>query len=336
MKVRIPAVIAALSVVTCVASCSGAMIDRTIDPGASDDGSTELHEDAAPPDASKAADGAAPYVRDGSLPPRCPSIGTAEASPKISSGDIDEVSGIVSSARSPGVFWVHNDSGDSARAFAIDSAGSVLATVEFSTTKPTDIEDMAIDDESPAASSLYFGDIGDNDAKRAALTIHRVVEPKVGGGAPVAQTTTSETMTVVYEDGPHNAETLLFDPTTRDLLIATKKVGGPSDIHRVGAFTAGAKVTTTKIASVPIDLATGGDISRDGRYIAIRGYGTLAYVWVREPGESLAIALSREPCQFPIAAETQGEAFGFLSGNEGYVTISEGKSPRLHTSRYLP
>jgi hypothetical protein len=45
-------------------------------------------------------------------------------------------------------------------------------------------------------------------------------------------------------------------------------------------------------------------------------------------------ALAREPCKFPLAAEVQGEAFAFLAGNEGYVTISEGPKPALHVTLF--
>ena len=52
----------------------------------------------------------------------------------------------------------------------------------------------------------------------------------------------SEKMTVVYADGPHDAETLLFDPSTKELLIATKSIGSGSAVHRVGPVAAGQKV----------------------------------------------------------------------------------------------
>lgn len=260
----------------------------------------------------------------------CPSTGKIAVAGKVDSADVSETSGIVASAVNDGVFWVHNDSGDSARAFALAGDGKLLATLAFDTVKPRDIEDIAIEDDGPGKSFLYLGDIGDNDEVRTELTIHRVAEPKLGGDANL--TATSEKMTVTYADGAHNAETLLFDPTTKDLLIATKKMGGPSAIHRIGKFSAGQKVKTEKIAEVDIDLATGGDISRDGRFIAIRNYGRSAFVWMRAEGESIADAMKREPCKFPVAVEQQGEAFGFLLGNKGYVTISEGSGPELHVN----
>ena len=272
-----------------------------------------------PPGDARANDGA------------CPTYGTPTTLATLEVDAINESSGLAASSLNAGVYWVHNDSGDAARAFAVSSEGKLLTTLSFDTAMPSDIEDMAIEDESPQRSFLYFGDIGDNGLVRKALTIHRVAEPKVG---QAAITTPSEKMTFVYPDGAHNAETLLFDPLTKDLLVATKVEGGPSAIHRIGAFSAGQTVTTEKIAEVAIDLATGGEISRDGRIIGIRNYSPNAFLWIRLPGESLAAALARPPCKAPLANELQGESLAFQPGNAGFVTISEGKNPELHVTPF--
>lgn len=65
---------------------------------------------------------------------------------------------------------MHDDSGDVARAFAVSSEGKLLTTLSFDTAMPLDIEDMAIEDESPGRSFLYFGDIGDNGLVRKQVT----------------------------------------------------------------------------------------------------------------------------------------------------------------------
>ena len=287
------------------------------------------------PGGTSDTDGGAPGSDDGGGPDlSCPSADKPTTAGTVDSSDVDEASGIVSSALNQGVFWIHNDSGDTARAFAVSREGKLLATLAFDTVKPVDIEDVAIEDASGSSSFLYFGDIGDNDETRTEVTIHRVAEPKLDGGEGAQLTATSEKMTVTYPDGPHNAETLLFDPTTKDLLIATKRKGGPSEIHRVGPFAAGRAAKTEKIATVDIDLATGGEISRDGRYIAIRNYSTSAFVWVRAPGESISDALARPPCKLPVASEDQGEAFAFTSDGKGYVTTTEGSSPDLHVALF--
>lgn len=286
----------------------------------------------APPAATDGEGAQTPGDEGEATEPVCPVAGKPSSAGRVDGADVKEASGIVASSVNEGVYWVHNDSGDVARAFALSSEGKLLTTLSFSKSAAIDIEDVAVEDVGPGSSYLYFGDIGDNDAVRPSIKIFRVAEPTLG--ADTALTVTSDVMTVTYPDGARNAETLLFDPLTKELLIATKASGGPSEIHRVGAFTPGTKVTTEKIAEVDIDLATGGDISRDGKFIAIRNYTTTAFVWVRGQDESIADALSRAPCKVPVATENQGEAFAFLLENKGYVTLSEGASQSLNVALF--
>lgn len=262
----------------------------------------------------------------------CPHASTPASAGTVAAAEVDEASGIVASRVNPGVYWVHNDSGDTARAFALSSTGALLTTLAFDTAPAIDIEDMAISDEPDGSSYLYFADIGDNPVNRTNYVIHRVREPELGGAAHL--TAQSEKMTVHYPDGSHNAETLLFDPSTRDLFIATKVAFGNAAIHRVGPFRPGATVTTTRVAGAAIALATGGEISRDGTRIVIRNYANSAWLWQRAPGEDLATALTHPSCKLPLATEPQGEAFAFLPDGAGYVTISEGASQPLNVAHF--
>jgi hypothetical protein len=271
---------------------------------------------------------------DGGEAPACPVVGSTSSPGKISgsgSKDIEEISGIVRSTLNDGVYWVHNDSGDSARAFAIGADGKLLAELAFDSNEPVDIEDMAIEDVSSTVAHLYFADIGDNDAERDGIVIHRVVEPKLAGAT--ALDAVSEKMQITYSDGPHNAETLLFDPQTKDLILVTKEKTGQARVHRVGPFLPGGSATTEKIADIDVVLATGGDISRDGRLLAVRNYDG-AWIWSRGANESLATALARPPCPIATADEEQGEAFAFLPDRSGFVTVSEGKAAELHLGSF--
>jgi hypothetical protein len=291
------------------------------------------------PAASSAAvtsdSGASPRESEAGIAPAagCPHAKAPVVAARVEAAEVDEASGIVASATNADVFWVHNDSGDTARAFAVTRAGKLAATLALEGTTAIDIEDIAIEDAG-GQSFLYLADIGDNASRRAEVVIYRVAEPKLAGGAAQRLSAKPDVMRVTYPDGPHDAETLLFDPVTKDLLLATKRLFGGAVVHRVGPFAAGTKVTTTAIATVPVAFATGGDISRDGRMIAIRSYGDAASLWTRAPGEGLAAALERTPCTVPLATETQGEAFGFLADGRGYITVAEGRSPELHLALF--
>jgi hypothetical protein len=106
------------------------------------------------------------------------------------------MSGIVKSRRYENVWWVHNDSGDRPRLFAIDSVGAAhlapwrdgryeTGPVAVDTSDQAawpglalgnaahiDYEDIARDD-----STLYVGDIGNNGNARRDLGIYVVPEP---------------------------------------------------------------------------------------------------------------------------------------------------------------
>jgi hypothetical protein len=96
-----------------------------------------------------------------------------------------EVSGIARSSY-PGVFWVHNDSGDEARIFGIDRTGTPIVPPFLAAQyvdKPwpgiairnawnIDWEDIALDD-----GVLYIAETGNNGNARRDLGVYVVMEP---------------------------------------------------------------------------------------------------------------------------------------------------------------
>ncbi|CAN1556759.1 hypothetical protein MCEMSE15_02444 [Fimbriimonadaceae bacterium] len=111
---------------------------------------------------------------------------------KVELPALDEMSGIVKSRRFPNTYWVHNDSGDAARIFAIQPTGDVLFkgwenrkadAGKTPDAKPyegisilgafnQDWEDIAIDGD-----TLYLSDLGNNANARRDLGIYVVDEP---------------------------------------------------------------------------------------------------------------------------------------------------------------
>ncbi len=85
---------------------------------------------------------------------------------------IREASGMVASRRHPGIFWVHNDSGNLPSLFAVKRDGTLVR--EYLVRVPNiDWEDIAIDDD----GYLYVGDIGNNEGRLPIRAIHRFEEP---------------------------------------------------------------------------------------------------------------------------------------------------------------
>ena len=251
---------------------------------------------------------------------------------RIQSKLLDEISGMVASRKNPGVLWVHNDSGDRAQIYAIDVRGRLLSTFLVTGASARDWEDISVgpgplDNE----SYLYIADVGDNRAMHKTVTVYRVSEPEVSLTDPLAvdRTDMADAIKLKYPDRPWDAETLFVDPLTRDLYIITKREMSnrlycapyPQSVRGIG--------TLQFKATLPIGYAVGGDISVDGRYVAVRSmFG--AVVFDRRNGKSLWEALKKKPRALPVKSEPQGEAIAFDIEGRGYYTVSEGKKQPIY------
>ena len=102
-----------------------------------------------------------------------PPLPTRDAVARIASPEICESSGLVKSRRHPGVFWTHNDSGDTPRLFAITASGELIAEFAVEDARHRDWEDITADE----AGNLYVGDIGNNLNARRDLVVYRIPEP---------------------------------------------------------------------------------------------------------------------------------------------------------------
>jgi hypothetical protein len=189
-------------------------------------------------------------------------------------------------------------------------------------------------------SYLYVGDIGDNGKSRAQVQVYRVPEPAVYLDqhlAPVERDLKGVTqITITYPDGAHDAETLLIDPVTGDLFIATKQSGSTA-IYRAAAddLAGGGPVVLSFERSFGIGFlqqATAGDISPTGREIIIKGYG-FARMWLRGHGQTVGAALGGAAINIPFVGfptKPQGETIAFDRFGASYFTVSEGTSQPLY------
>jgi len=253
-----------------------------------------------------------------------------------------ELSGIAASRTNPGLWWVHNDSGDSARVFALDENGGVHATMTLTGASAIDYEDVAVGEGPVSGTSyLYVADIGDNLATRSDVVVYRMIEPTVSAsGAVTGSIGGVEALRLRYPDGAHDAESFAIDPLSHSLIIFTKSLaGGAQPAYRVTTALAGGSTTTmTPLATLTSEAGfagaiTGADISRDGLQLAIRTYGG-----VRIVGRNADLPLERfvvggvgaVSCPAPIPSEMQGEAIGFRLDGRGYITVSEGTGVALH------
>ena len=238
--------------------------------------------------------------------------------------ELSEVSGLAASRSHPGYFWAEEDSGNSNQIQLISPDGQVVARFTIEGARNRDWEDIAVGPGPvPGKSYMYVADVGDNRGWRSEKVIYRFPEPALAGQErPLdGQVTDAEAIRLQLPDGPQNAEAILLDPLTKDLFIISK--GASSTVYRAAypqSLTQSTRMTA--LLRIPFDHATSAAISTDGREILIRTYEQV-YYYSRQPGETIADALSHAPRRLPLAYEVQGEAISWTTDGSGYYTSTE-------------
>jgi len=242
----------------------------------------------------------------------------------------------VVSESQPGVLWVHNDSGDQPRIYAIQTGGERLATITLTGTYAYDWEDMAsgpCSGDGGAGDCLYVGDIGDNARVRKYLKIHRVPEPNVALGDQVLTTDDYDSMTLVYPDGQHDCEALVVDGNGH-LYLLTKEWNDTTFRLYGTPYHAWAELVPLQFLSEhdigdlggTIPLVTAASFSVPLNRLLVRTYGG-AFEYQLGPGSNLSDLQWAPVRVVPVANEGQGEAIAY--GPAGYWHVSEGKEPPI-------
>jgi hypothetical protein len=244
---------------------------------------------------------------------------------------LNEVSGVVVSRTRPGVMWVHNDSGDSARVFAIDASGALLQEVHLAGATAIDWEDISLGPgRGGVGSSLYVADTGDNWMIRPRSTVYRIAEPVAG-----ATSARAERIQISYADGaPRNVEAMTVDPVTGDMYLISKQAqAGAAEVFRLERSFVDAGGGTAQRTGVLPDvgqLVTGADVSADGSKIAVTTYDDV-YEWRRAPGESVADALRRAPVRHNVG--TESESIAYTPDGSSLISIPEGEHAPIFQRR---
>lgn len=239
---------------------------------------------------------------------------------------IDELSGVVASRRQPGVLWVHNDSGDRARVFAIGLDGATRAEVRVEGASAFDWEDIALGGD----GNLYVADTGDNVRIRRHVTLYRFPEPAVAGLGGAQLQARAERVDVRYSDGAsHDVEAMLVDPRTGDVVLVTKEQSSATSsifVVTQAQFASGQAVAQLAGEVVTGPRVVGGDVRADGSEIVLRTY-LGAWRFDRPAGETLVQALARGGTRFDVP--DRAEAIAYLPGDRSLVTIPEGKGATI-------
>jgi hypothetical protein len=243
----------------------------------------------------------------------------------LDNSSLADVSGIAASRYYLGMFWAHNDQGDPNNIYLIDSTGKIRAYFSVTNAPNFDWTDMAV---GPGPDSgvvyIYLGDVGDSKENRLSVNVYRFPEPQLALGVGIAsgKTASAEKISFKYPDGPRDAETLLFDPLTKDLFVISKDLG--TNVYQVPYPQRTDTVVTAKeILMIPgIYSPRGGSISTNGQEMLLKDL-TDIYYWKRNSGESIFQTLLRTPLLEPIVPEAKGEAICWSASGDAYYTTSK-------------
>jgi hypothetical protein len=202
-----------------------------------------------------------------------------------------------------GLVLTTNDSGDSGRVFAVDPATGRTVGVTRWSDDPTDVEALA-----PAGSGeVWVGDIGDNTESRDSVRVARV---PVGRGERTVDVATYE---LAYPQGPVNAESLLADPVTGRLYVATKSVFGGRLYEAPATLSAGRPNRLRAVGDV-LPIATDGAFFADGKHLVLRDYSQAAVYGFPSMDRLATFRLPREDQGEGIAVAPDGS---LLVSSEG-------------------
>ncbi|WP_037500174.1 hypothetical protein [Sphingobacterium deserti] len=243
---------------------------------------------------------------------------------KVTDSRLNELSGIVASRKMPNMFWTHNDSGDSARIFLIDSKAKLRCIFSLEGVDAVDVEDIAWY-EKDGKSYLVLADIGDNRGIRKDIQLYIFEEPEWQEGNAVAKISQQgiKRINMRYEDKPRDAEALFVDPFDKKAYLISKR-----DL-RVGVYPidfesarSGSSLTLKRRLTLPMTFITAADVAADGSRILIKNIGQV-FLWERRKGMPILEAFAQNPLTLAYQAEPQGEAICFGADNHVFYTVSE-------------
>ena len=261
---------------------------------------------------------------------------------------LPEVSGLVASRTSPGMFWVHNDSDDGPYLVAIGTDGRIRGASLVAGARNRDWEDIAqvrIRD----TSFLVVAETGDNLACFKSSALLFIPEPVIpDSDYTTIQTRLARTVRFHYEDGPHDVEAMAIDPSGREAILIAKRTAppriyrldltGPDTGIRVAACvgTVGGIIRASKgdARNDPMKVifgsqTTAAEISPDGRNFLLLTYRR-AYLYTRSGAGTWAAALAAPPSVIEFGKLRQAEGACFASdGRSVFITSERRPSPLL-------
>ncbi len=258
-----------------------------------------------------------------------------------------EASGVACSRRRAGFFWIHNDSGDLPRLFAVDREGRTAGQVLLEGILALDWEDCAL--EPPrgkgGAPRLWVGDIGNNLGLPLLKTLYRIREPDpgaLGGKVLKVPRRRIDVFRCRFPRGRRDCECLMVHPRTgRPYLVPAVNGPSPGLFRWPGKVEPGRRVRILEKAAVlQVPLRTpagrrirGGDFGPGGKWFVLRSLTHLLFYTFPPPragGKKASPPILRPFLVRKAPRQLQGEGVAVEPGGRAVWLCGEGKGSRVY------
>jgi hypothetical protein len=202
-----------------------------------------------------------------------------------------------------GLFLTTNDSGDGGRVFVVDRSGETVGSTSWSD-EPRDVEALAPGEP----GFVWVGDIGDNSHARDSIEVLRVPYGRE------FQEVEPASYTLVYPDGPRDAESLLAEPRTGRLFVISKDIFGGT-LYAAPRELSETEPNRLKAVADSVGFATDASFFPDGEHYIVRDY--LSATVFTFPGHE-------EVGSFRLPKQRQGEGIA-VDENDGVHVSTEGQ-----------
>ncbi len=248
---------------------------------------------------------------------------------------LKETSGLTRGVLDSTLLWTHNDGGNPATLYALHGDARLARTVAVAGASNADWEDIAAAPCPDGRPCLFIADIGDNIARRKAITIYRIAEPPAGA----TRTEPATALLATYPGGARDAEALFALPSG-DLYVVTKGRSGPIELFELQQGAAG-RITELRLVRQLLprpatndDRVTGAAASPDGEWVGVRTYRTLR---VYRTADLVGQASTPPAAEFDLGMLKEKQGEGLWLGNDGTAWLtSEGSgltAPKMSAVR---
>ena len=251
---------------------------------------------------------------------------------QIQNKEISEMSGIARSVKNPNTYWVHNDSGDSARIFAISKSGATVGDpkgYQIEGAANLDWEDVAVDGD-----TIYIADTGNNLNFRKELTVYSVKDFAVKGkpGKTTTYRIAWPDQTEFPPSGDWNFDCEAFAVRKGTMYFVTKWRAANHKGPALGASLYRLKNPSASKLNKPEKLdtkfkmdgwVTACDLSADGKKLAVLVQAPLQCVWIFDMTKGDKI-LSVPLAQLSFKGAKQCEALCWDGKDKLIITNEQG------------